>query len=187
MSPASEPVAQATFTPMAYLTTDGEAIRRSLEAYRQLAAELPELMRAARRPEVDIPIAEIARLAGVDRGRVHRAIRVEPEAAADVPHRRGCILPSRHRGECSLAARRAECDNVTLAFIDERFRYGWDLGQRRLGPILRDGVDVGWLLLHGMTTGAGAFEARTADVQARGDSEQEALQALAERIANAEQ
>jgi hypothetical protein len=264
--------------PKAHLTTDAEAIRRSLEAYRQLAAELPELMRAARRPEVDIPIAEIARLAGVDRGRVHRAIRsadgpasVEahgvvlrfdpvgkskfpnlvgyahderdrrvasvwersqsprfyavvttgpgastvkhqgdgesieaslqalaeqiaaaeadaPEVtrpAADVPHRRGCILPSRHSGECSPKPRRAQCGDVSLTFIDERFRYGWDLGQRRLGPISRDGVDIGWLLLHGMTTD-GPFEARTADVAARGDSEQEALQALAERIAGAE-
>ena len=73
------------YEPRAYLYDDKDAIRHSLMVYARVSAELPELMRAADR--LGVPIKEITRLASVDRGRVHRAIRnkrdIDPEATRE--------------------------------------------------------------------------------------------------------
>lgn len=71
---------------------DEAAIRERLEAYRILAAQLPELLRAARRLDEPVPIAELARLAGVDRGRVHRAIRGGNDRDPEATHETADML-----------------------------------------------------------------------------------------------
>jgi hypothetical protein len=52
----------------------------------------------------------VAVAAGLVRGRLadYDAAHAVPQAAADVPHRRGCVLAPRHLGECQTIGRGVE-------------------------------------------------------------------------------
>lgn len=171
---------------MAHLTDDVAEIRRSLEAYRQLAAELPELMRAADRH--DVSISEIARLAGTDRGRVHRAIRTGRDQDPGATRETAEDLVTSVRDGCYVSDGLAAVSGDVQLDYRETSRTVLPAGTIR-GQVLMHAVPIGtvWEMPDGYE--GHRFEAATAQREHVGDGRSilEALERLAERIARSEQ